>query len=619
LNTRKRFVRLIAAATLCGTPLTGIGACADAPDQAPAQAAPSDDDGIGLSSAELGAVLASCSTAGTSGYDPATKVLTLELGGGVTEVVIAVPNKEIAVNHNPCVDSDGTPLTTTSVKEIIVTGTSGNDEVIIDAAPGSFGGIFSVQGGISVDMAGGSGDAFKVRGSSGIDKWSAGTDGTDAFFELSGDKTADVFVKGAESYVVALGDGNDTFTAQGGAIKAEHLVTGVTALTALTTAVSVNGGAGNDTITGGDGDDTLAGSDGDDVFTVAAEDDGADTISGGAGTDTMNYEGREDALTVTLDGTGNDGLSGETDNVGTDVENITGGSDDDTLTGSNVSNKILGGDGDDVLSGGAGNADCTLDADILEGGAGDDTFNQGSAANCGDSMAGGAGTDIVTYTSRTNAVIVDIDGTADDGETAEVDNVKTDIEHIIGGAGADTIVGGTGNDLLEGGAGNDILSGGAGDDTFLEGTATNGGDVMNGGAGRDTVDYAGRTDDLAVTLCVDAAATTGDSTVGDCATHNDGLAAEADQLINIEGVQAGDGDDAITGSTADETLEGGAGADTIAGGAGADSIFGDGGDDTLTGGAGDDYLDGGAGTNTGNGEAGDGDICTQVTATNCEL
>jgi hypothetical protein len=46
--------------------------------------------------------------AGTSGYDPATKVLTLELGGGVTEVVIAVPNKQIAVNHNPCVDTDGT-------------------------------------------------------------------------------------------------------------------------------------------------------------------------------------------------------------------------------------------------------------------------------------------------------------------------------------------------------------------------------------------------------------------------------------------------------------------------------------------------------------------------------
>jgi Ca2+-binding RTX toxin-like protein len=617
LNTRKTFVNLFAAASLCGASITGIGACADAPDTAPTSAA--DDDGVGLSAAELGAVLASCSSAGTSGYDPATKILSLSLGGGVTEVVISVPNKQIAVNHNPCVDTSGVPLTTTSVKKIVVTGTSGDDEVIIDTAPGSFGGIFSVQGGISVDMAGGTGDAFKVRGSSGIDKWSMGTDGTDVFFELSGDKNADVWVVGAESYVVALGEGNDTFTGAGGAIAAGHLVSGVTALTAVTTTISVNGGAGNDTIEGGDGDDTLSGGDGDDIFKSALIDDGSDVMAGGAGTDTVDYGTRELDLTVTLDGTGNDGIASEADNVGTDVENIIGGKADDTLTGSNVSNKIQGGDGNDTISGGTGNGDCSLDVDVLEGGNGNDTFNQGSAADCGDSMVGGAGDDVASYASRTNALVIDIDNTADDGETAENDNVKSDVEKVIGGAGNDTITGSANADIIDGGLGNDILNGGAGDDTFLEGTVTSGGDVINGGTGRDTVDYSGRTDDLTITLCVDTAAATGDSTVGDCAVHNDGLAAEADQLINVEGVQAGTGDDAITGSTADETLEGGAGADVIAGGAGADSIFGDAGDDTLTGGAGDDYLDGGAGTDTGDGGAGDGDICTQVTPTNCEL
>ncbi len=468
-------------------------------------------------------------------------------------------------------------------------------------------------------MGDGAGDAFKVRGSSGADRWSMGTDGSDTFFELSGDKNADIWVVGAESYVIALGDGNDTFTGAGGAIAAGHLKPGVTALTAVTAAITVNGGAGNDTIQGGDGDDTLSGGDGDDTFKSAIVDDGSDTMAGGAGTDTVDYGNRTANLTVTLDGAGNDGITAEADNVGTDVENIIGGAGDDTLTGSNISNKIQGGDGNDTLSGGTGNADCSLDVDILEGGNGDDTFNQGSAADCGDSMVGGAGTDVASYASRTNALVIDIDNTADDGEAGENDNVKSDIEKVIGGAGDDTITGSANDDIIDGGLGDDILNGGAGDDTFLEGAVTNGGDVINGGTGRDTVDYSARTAALTVTLCVDTAAATGDSTVGDCAVHNDGLAAEADQLINVEGVQAGSGDDTITGSTSDDTLEGGAGDDVISGGAGSDSIFGDAGDDTLSGGDGDDYLDGGAGTDTGDGGAGDGDICTQVTPTNCEL
>ncbi|MCB9729957.1 MAG: calcium-binding protein [Deltaproteobacteria bacterium] len=616
MNTRNSLTHIFAAASLYGASLMGFGACADAPAPAPAEAP---DDGIGLSAAELGSVLASCSTAGSSGYDSDTKTLTLALGGGVTEVVIAVPNKQLAVNHNPCVDSNGVALTTTSVKKIVVNGTTGDDEVIIDAAPGSFGGIFSVQGGITVDMGGGTGDAFKVRGSSGVDKWTVGVSGSDTFFELSGDKNADVMVSNAESFVIALGDGADTFTGAGGAISAAHLADGVTSLSAVTDDLVINGGAGNDTLTGGDGDDTISGGDGDDTFKAAAVADGADTLAGGAGTDTADYSARTGDLTVTLDGVANDGLASETDNVGTDVENITGGAGDDTLTGSNIGNKILGGDGDDTLSGGTGNGDCTLDVDVLEGGAGDDIFNQGSAADCGDSMVGGAGTDTANYGSRTNDLTIDIDNSSDDGEAAEGDNVKTDVEKVVGGAGDDVITGSSGADILDGGAGDDTLSGAAGDDTFLEGAADSGSDVMNGGLGTDTVDYSARVADLTVTLCMDSAAATGDSTVGDCATHNDGLAGELDQLINIEGVQAGTGDDDITGSTGNDTLEGGAGDDTIAGGGGADSIFGDDDDDTLTGGDGDDYIDGGAGTDTGDGEAGDGDICTQVTPTNCEL
>ncbi|MCB9737479.1 MAG: hypothetical protein H6745_33280 [Deltaproteobacteria bacterium] len=596
-----------------------LGACANTAEPTPTTGDKTPDSNIDLNTSELGSVLASCSTAGSSGYDSVTKTLTLDLTASVSSVVIAVPNKTIAVNHNPCVDSAGAALTTTSVKKIVVNGTANDDEVIIDLAQGSFGAIFSATGGVTVDMAGGTGDAFKVRGGDAAEKITAGTDSTDDFFELSGDKFADVIVSNAEAYTFALGGGADVFTGQGGAISASHLKDGVTSLTAITADLTINGGDGADTLTGGDGDDTINGGEGNDTIKSAANDDGSDVVEGDGGVDTMDYSARTGDLTVTLDDTANDGLSGEADNIKVSVENVTGGSGDDAITGSDVSNTLKGGDGDDTLNGGAGNSsDCTLDVDVLDGGNGDDTFSAGAAADCGDTYVCGAGSDVVTYGSRTNPLVIDIDNTADDGEASELDNVKTDCEKVIGGSGDDTITGSTAADILDGGDGDDTLNGGAGDDTFIAGAADDGGDVMNGGAGVDTVDYSARTGDLTITLCI-ASNVTGDSDVGDCATHNDGLASEEDQIINCEHIIAGDGADDITGASSADTLEGGAGDDIIDGGGGADNIFGDDDDDTLTGGDGDDYIDGGAGTNTADGEGGDGDICTQATASNCEL
>lgn len=594
-----------------------LGACANTaePTPAPGDAPASDFD---LNTSELGSVLASCSTAGSSGYDAESKTLTLALTAGVNSIVIAVPNKTVAVNHNPCVDSGGVALTATTVKKIVVTGTTGDDEVIFDLAQGSFGAIFSSQGGVTVDLGAGTADAFKVRGGDGAEKFTAGTDGTDDFFELSGDKFADVKVSNAETYVIALGGGNDTFSGQGGAVSASHLTTGVTALTAITRDLTVNGGDGNDTITGGDGDDTLSGGAGDDTFKASATADGADVFAGDAGVDTVDYSARTGNLTVTLDGVANDGLASETDNVGVSVENVTGGSGNDTITGSNISNTLKGGDGNDTLNGGTGNADCTLDVDVLDGGAGDDTFTGGAAADCGDTFTCGAGSDVVTYASRTNALTISIDNVANDGEADEGDSVKTDCEKVVGGAGNDTITGSAAGDILDGGPGDDTLNGGAGDDTFIAAATDDGGDIMNGGAGTDTVDYSARTGDLTVTLCI-ASNVTGNSDVGDCAVANDGLAGEEDQIINCEHVIAGSGDDDLTGAASADTLEGGDGADTIHGGGGADNLFGDNDDDNLYGEDGDDYIDGGAGTNTADGGPGDGDICTQATATNCEL
>jgi Ca2+-binding RTX toxin-like protein len=93
---------------------------------------------------------------------------------------------------------------------------------------------------------------------------------------------------------------------------------------------------------------------------------------------------------VTLDGQANDGdpnidqldstAVGEGDNIGTDVENLTGTKRDDRLIGSGVANTLLGDEGVDVLTGGAGE-DVILAREPVSAGSGiADTISCGSPA-----------------------------------------------------------------------------------------------------------------------------------------------------------------------------------------------------------------------------------------------
>ena len=129
---------------------------------------------------------------------------------------------------------------------------------------------------------------------------------------------------------------------------------------------------GNDFINAGAGDDTVFGGDGDDLF-VAEADDGDDTyygddMVGGGGCDTLDMSAITAAITADL-GTGFMGRgsvsSAETGNdVLWSVENIVTGSGDDTITASRAAN-------------------------VMDGGAGNDTFRFLSAADAdGDTIMG---------------------------------------------------------------------------------------------------------------------------------------------------------------------------------------------------------------------------------------
>jgi Ca2+-binding RTX toxin-like protein len=304
-----------------------------------------------------------------------------------------------------------------------------------------------------------------------------------------------------------------------------------------------------------------------------------------------------------------------------------------TVTGAEIHRVYLG-DGNDSYTGAGGAATGSVFVPTtrieVNGGAGNDTFLQGAVKTPKELLAGGAGRDTVSYAGRTVPITVSLsavvdanDGDPSGGVAAESDDLREDIESIIGGSAADVLTGGAGNDTLDGGNGDDTLSGGAGDD-ILNGQSGNdtllesllggvGSDLLNGGAGRDTVSFAGRL--LSVVASLDGVA-------------NDGVGAESDNIaLDVENITGGDGADTLTGNAGNNVLTGGPGDDILVGGAGKDTasyadhtsnvdvvLSGDGNptlgngsgaeDDSiaadienLTGGSGTDNLTGNAGAN----------------------
>ena len=197
-------------------------------------------------------------------------------------------------------------------------------------------------------------------------------------------------------------------------------------------------------------------------------------------------------MTVTLEDAANDGSPGENDNVLT--ENVVGGSGNDTLTGNGAPNPAytLGGPNpNNVLNGGPG--DDVLDGGLLACGNYSVWYCTISGA---DTLIGGTGSDRADYSTRTAALALSLDGVANDGATAEGDNVQGDIETLTGGSGADVLVANLGIDVLNGGDGNDTLNGGPGSSV----SGSDAGDVLNGGAGVDTADYSARVQLLTIKL-----------------------------------------------------------------------------------------------------------------------
>ncbi len=485
----------------------------------------------------------------TGSYTPGSGVLAI-LGDGAANTLTVSRDAagQLLVNGGAIAVAGGTP-TVANTARIQVFGLAGNDVIALDESNGAlpaadlFGGngndtltggsgadlLFGQAGNDTLDGKGGNDLLF---GGAGNDVLTGG-DGEDQLFGEAGDDRI-VWNPGDDSDLAEGGDGIDTLQVNGGngaetftltangtrfrfdrldpapffidAGTIEKAVVNLnggddhfsaTGNLAALVQVTVDGGAGNDTLLGSNGADTLMGGDGNDfidgqqgndtILLGAGDDtfqwdagDGSDIVEGGTGTDAMLFNGT--AIGEVIDISANGGRVRFTRNIASiamdlnDVERI--------------QLRALG--GNDVLTIGdlSGTDLKQIDVDLAG------TFGGSAGDATADTIlvTGRAGNDNVTIAGNADAYAIT-------GLPATINVSHADAQDplvVYGGAGNDVLNasalagirvvldGGDGNDTLTGGTGNDTLYGGLGNDTMVW-NAGGGNDVVEGQDGADTL------------------------------------------------------------------------------------------------------------------------------------
>jgi Ca2+-binding RTX toxin-like protein len=420
-------------------------------------------------------------------------------GGVVTIKVTAIDTESLSA-------SDFFDLTVNSQDQIL-TGTAGNDVL---------------TGGVGHDQLFGLGGNDTLNGGQGHDLLDGGT-GTDTMAGGAGNDTFLVDVIGDVVSELA-NEGTDTvqtslvsYTLGANVENLTLIGTGPNAGTGNALSNQLTGNSGANLLDGGAGADILLGGAGNDLYVV---DHVGDTVVEQAG------EGALDSVTSSVSYT----LSANVENLvltGSAAINGTGNNLNNVLTGNSAANVLTGlagndtyiiGTGDTVVEAVDGGTDTvvsgithtlaanvehlmllgqntstgtgnTLDnmlngatnlgANVLTGGAGNDTYVIGT----GDTVveASGGGTDTVqsggTHTLAANVEHLTLTG------TAAINGTGNGFNNVLTGNSANNVLSGAGgNDQLRGGAGHDTVNGGAGNDTYLIGRG-DGQDVVQDNSG----------------------------------------------------------------------------------------------------------------------------------------
>jgi Ca2+-binding RTX toxin-like protein len=366
---------------------------------------------------------------------------------------------------------------------VVVNGGDGNDSLAVLAKSTEIG-TAALGGGSGDDVLTGSDTGDSLGGSDGNDRL-IGAKGVD---DLSGDAGNDELVwnNGDNSDGIDGGAGNDvtevngsstlgnTFTIEpddtfpidpnGGRIKFQRTSLVHFTLKSSTERFQVNGLGGDDSLTASDGVGAL---------TLLS-------VDGGAGVDTVDGSDGPDLI---AGGEGNDTLNG--------------GGGDDRIVGDRGNDTMNGGNGDDSLVWNNGD-----NADVINGDAGSDDVEVNGSPTAGDTLTvkrNGARIEL----DRTNLVPFALD--IGSSETAHVNGLGGGDTVTVGDVGpySVTAAGGTGNDALTGASSSETLLGGSGNDTINPGggldvvTGDDGDDHVNvrdntvdlarGGTGNDSV------------------------------------------------------------------------------------------------------------------------------------
>jgi Ca2+-binding RTX toxin-like protein len=470
-------------------PITGGPATTANTDLIEAQGADQDDI---ITLDETNGVLPAANLFGGNGNDTLT-------GGSNADQLFGNANDDILLGkggNDQMSGGTGNDTMTGGTGADSMLGEDGDDRMIWNPGDGSD----VMEGGNNLDTA-------EVNGGNGAEVFTITANGARVRFDRVDPAPFLLDIGTTERLELNAGGGDDSISTSGN----------LAALIALT----IDGGAGNDTILGGNGADIILGGDGNDFVDgnqgadvsflgIGADSfqwdpgDGSDVIDGGSDADLIIFNGNGANETFDLSANGSrlrsfrdvgvvvldsDNVESVTVNSGAGTDTVTvndlSGTDTNNVT-VNLSGTIGGSTGDaqvDTVS-----VVGKVGADVIDVvGAGTALAVTGGAAFVGVnqveftdklSVLGGAGNDIINASTLASGIVVlTLDGGINDDD-------------IRGSAGADTLFGGDGNDLVDGNQGLDTAFLGNGNDIFNwdPGDAS---DVVEGQADSDELRFNG--------------------------------------------------------------------------------------------------------------------------------
>jgi Ca2+-binding RTX toxin-like protein len=383
-----------------------------------------------------------------------------------------------------------------------ITGGTGDDQAFGESGDDRL--IWNPGDGTDLNEGGSGTDTVEVNGGNGDEVFTATANGTRVRFDRTNPAPFSIDIGTSEKLVLNANGGNDSFSATGNLASLIQ--------------ITVDGGAGDDTLLGSNGNDVLRGGDGNDfvdgqqgndtVFLGAGDDtfqwdpgDGSDIVEGQDGNDRMVFNGA--AINEIFEVSANGGRVRFTRSIGNivmdldDVEridlNALGGSD--ALTVNNLAGTDLVRI-DANLAGAIGGTtgDTAADTITINGTSGDDIINVFGSGTSVSVVGLPTLLNILNSEGANDSLIVSGQG-GDDGITTSTLPAGIIKLTLDGGAGNDTLLGSQGADVLKGGDGNDFVFGAGGNDTAYLGA---GDDVFqwNPGDGSDTVEGGDGTDRL---------------------------------------------------------------------------------------------------------------------------